>query len=59
MRNTCGSLNTLPIAALISLADSSEWPMGFSTTIRVLLSVSPAIARLALMLANKSGAVAM
>jgi len=52
------SANTAPIAALIACADSSEWPMGFSSTMRAFSPASPALSRWLAMGSNRSGAVA-
>jgi hypothetical protein len=58
MRNTWDSSNTAPIASLIAVADSSEWPMGFSSTMRASLSARPAMRRWLAMGTNSWGAVA-
>ncbi|MNY43221.1 hypothetical protein D3C86_1781640 [compost metagenome] len=58
MRNTWDSSNTLPIASVIASADCREWPIGFSSTMRVSAPARPAMARLAAMGANSCGAVA-
>ena len=59
MRKICASPNAAPIAALIACAEASEWPMGFSSTMRLFWSTSPAVASEAAMSSNRSGAVAM
>ncbi|MNJ05904.1 hypothetical protein D3C73_1675460 [compost metagenome] len=58
MRNTWDSWNTEPMAVLMALADSSEWPMGFSNTMRDSWSASPAICIWVAIDAKSSGAVA-
>ena len=58
MRNTRCSSNTRPMLSLIACADSSEWPIGFSSTIRESGPARPDIARLVAMLVNRLGEVA-
>ncbi len=58
MRNTRDSSNTRSMDWLIARAESSEWPSGFSSTMRACGPARPAMDRFCAIGANRLGEVA-